>query len=100
MKVIQLKCPSCGGEVEAEDDLEVFYCKYCGQKIILSEQQASVVGAKVINRILEHRERMYDKRAAERREQQSERNKSSLIAIAILLAIFILSTIMMMRTGG
>ena len=67
MKVVKLNCPSCGSALEAEDNLETFYCKYCGQKIILAEQSKSVLGAKMFSKFLEHRERMARQKAEEER---------------------------------
>lgn len=46
MKIVSLKCPSCGSTLYPEDGLEIFYCQYCGTKIILDEQSDSAINAK------------------------------------------------------
>jgi len=35
--MINLKCPSCGGELSVPDNLKVARCLYCGSKILLGE---------------------------------------------------------------
>ena len=82
MKIIQLKCPSCGASLEAEDNLEKFYCKYCGAKIVLAEQDKAVIGAKVFKDFLAYRERNAERKAEEKRlklEKEKEEQKHLLI---------------------
>lgn len=38
MEIVKLKCPSCGAALESEDDIEVFFCKYCGAKILFDRE--------------------------------------------------------------
>lgn len=97
MKIIQLKCPSCGSALEAEDNLETFYCKYCGQKIILSEQSNAAVGAKMLKNILDHRERMYERKAEEERirreEELKERKRNDKIVLFGILGFLLLAAL-------
>ena len=72
MKIVQLKCPNCGASLEAEDNLETFFCKYCGQKIILAEQSNAQIGAKVFGKLLDHREKMHQMKAEEERIRRAE----------------------------
>jgi len=39
--MIVLKCPSCNGDLELPDNLEVAHCLYCGTKILLKEVNRS-----------------------------------------------------------
>jgi tetratricopeptide (TPR) repeat protein len=39
--MIVLKCPSCNGDLELPDNLEVAHCLYCGTKILLKESNSS-----------------------------------------------------------
>jgi len=39
--MIALKCPSCNGDLELPDNLEVAHCLYCGTKILLREEYRS-----------------------------------------------------------
>ena len=96
MKIIQLKCPSCGASLEAEDNLEKFYCKYCGAKIVLAEQDKAVIGAKVFKDFLAYRERNAERRAEEKRQElekereENKRNDRFLACMLIGFAIFFL----------
>ena len=57
MKFYSLKCPSCGSNLEIEDGLEYFYCKFCGAKIMTDHVSKSELKI----REMEHAERMADK---------------------------------------
>lgn len=37
MKLISVKCPDCGARLDFEEGRSVYYCKYCGGKILLDE---------------------------------------------------------------
>lgn len=47
MKFYDLKCPNCNANLEVEDDLDIFYCKYCGTKIMLEGRSKDAINAKV-----------------------------------------------------
>lgn len=38
LKLFQLNCPGCGAVLDCEDHLDVFFCKYCGQRIVLDDR--------------------------------------------------------------
>ena len=38
IKMISLRCPNCDQNLEVEDELDTFYCKYCGGKVMLNDQ--------------------------------------------------------------
>ncbi len=97
MKIIKLRCPSCGSVLETEDGLETFFCKYCGQKIILSEQSPDALKAKVAVKQMGHEERMqmndldYKTRMFMLGiEEKRRKDKIALIAIAIGILILLL----------
>ena len=106
MKIIQLRCPSCGSTLEAEDGLEVFYCKYCGQKIILSEQSPDALKAKVAVKQMGHEERMqmndldYKTRIFMLEiEEKRRKDKIALIGIAISILILLLILLLLKTTA-
>ena len=41
--LMELKCPRCGAELEAEEDREVLFCQYCGAKIILTDENTFTI---------------------------------------------------------
>ena len=46
MELKTLICPKCGGTLEIEDGLDTFFCKYCGNKIIIAGQSDAAYKAK------------------------------------------------------
>lgn len=62
MNMISLNCPNCNGELEVEDGLDTFFCKYCGSKIVLSGQSDAAYRAKTFIKEMEHNERMADRK--------------------------------------
>ena len=93
MEMFQLKCPHCGAELEAEDGLETFYCKYCGGKIILEGQSGNVIDAKVRIKELEHEKRLREMEIREREQIRKETYeddwKQRKMVIGILLFCFL-----------
>lgn len=51
MKLYLMKCPDCGGQLEVEEGLQFFYCKYCGSKILVDRTKLQE---------MEHEEKMSD----------------------------------------
>lgn len=37
MKIIKLKCSSCGATLEVEEDMEICLCEYCGSKVLIDK---------------------------------------------------------------
>lgn len=62
MKLKSLQCPGCGGMLEIEDGLDIFYCKYCGYKVVLSGQSKAAYDART--RV---KELQYEQAAQERK---------------------------------
>ena len=94
MKLLQLHCPACGSALEAEDDLDMFYCKYCGHKIILTDQDKSRLEAKVAMKKMDHDERVIKMEAEEKRKEFIRSVIGVLIPFAILFLVMIFCAIM------
>lgn len=97
MKIVQLRCPSCGAVLEAEDGLEVFFCKYCGQRIVLSVQSPAALNAKVAVKRMAHDERMQmndldheTEMYKLKMEEKRRKDVQSMIAIAVCIILIIL----------
>lgn len=91
MKSNVLKCPNCGAPIEIENDLDVFFCKYCGYKIILEGQTDAVINAKVCLKNMEHKEKMCDKKYnyEKYKSEQKRKYKKSKTKLTIILSITI-----------
>ena len=98
MKANALKCPNCSAPLEIEDGLDIFYCKYCGYKIMIEGQTDATINAKVHLKNMEHQEKMQDKKYSHERykiEQKDKRLKSEtkrniVLSIAIPLVACLL----------
>lgn len=56
MKLHSLNCPNCNGSLEIEDGIDTFFCKYCGNKIVLEGQSKEIINAKVKVKEFQHQE--------------------------------------------
>lgn len=75
MKANALKCPNCSAPLEIEDGLDIFYCKYCGYKIMIEGQTDATINAKVHFKNMEHQEKMQDKKYSHERYKIEQKNK-------------------------
>ena len=96
LSTYQLKCPNCGADLDAEDGIESFFCKYCGTKIVLQGQSDAVVKAKanvqIADRVVAMRDKRYEYKrykAEQARKEQEEARKKAPVYLGILLAIII-----------
>lgn len=96
--LFELKCPSCGAQLDYEEGMEYIFCKYCGTKILISDENtytfknvdyAEIEKAKNESKRISIQEDII-KREYEKDEKETRRyNKNSLI-FAGMLAVFIL----------
>lgn len=107
MNLFQMKCPNCGADLEIEDGIDSFYCKYCGTKIVLEGQSDEVLKTKrrvkLMDKAHEMQKEYYKEKARQdkqRRQQELEDAEAQsgsgwvmLILIALIVAIFIGSNI-------
>lgn len=87
MKLITLKCPNCGADIEIENGIDTFYCKYCGYKIILDGQSDAAINAKVRIKEVESNERVTRERFYIEREEKKEQNKNAFRVVFLTLAL-------------
>lgn len=92
MKLYRLKCPHCGGNLEIEEDLETFFCKYCGAKIIMdriSKSQMRVREMEHDETLSEHQMQIeIEKFKAKRTEEKME--AITMIGLYIVVTILAL----------
>lgn len=69
MKLCALKCPNCGASIEIEDEIDAFYCKYCGYKIVVNDLSDAEINAKVKIKSMKHHEKMQEKKYANDKEK-------------------------------
>ena len=99
MEFIQMKCPNCNADLEVEDSIDSFYCKYCGTKILVEGQSKHVVNAKTKLRMMDMLGDMQKEYYRDRAEREERQNKESNRAMLVMLAVMaVLLLLMYMRT--
>lgn len=88
MELKSLFCPSCGASLDVEDGLDIFFCKYCGYKILLQGQSKAAYDAKVRVKHMEHKERLQEKRDAQERYRMEFQQKYESRTAAMIFGIF------------
>jgi len=88
MELKSLSCPNCTARLEVEDGLDIFFCKYCGHKILLEGQSEAAYDAKVRVKQMEHKERLQDKHDAQERYRMEFKQKDERRTLAIVFGIF------------
>lgn len=94
MKMIQLRCPNCDAILDFEDDIgTTCYCKFCGTRILLDEQQECIVDAKVRIKELEQEryniDRKYEDRDKERKANKKTEKMFFFGAVGFFLVLFL-----------
>ena len=93
MKERSLVCPKCGATLEIEDGLDMFYCKYCGNRIVLEGQSKVAYRAKTKVKQMEHDERMVDKKHNQERyiiQQKAKTERNEMLVVALIIGGMIL----------
>ena len=114
MQLFTLKCPNCNGNLEIEDGIDTFYCKYCGYKIILDGQSEAAYVAKTRIKELEYIEKLQEKEHKQEQyrmyhqaqENMKERRATLLgkighhLAPLALIAIFMIAFYVVILVGA
>jgi hypothetical protein len=95
MNLIQMKCPNCHGDLEIEDDLDTFFCKYCGTKLYLDGQSKEVIDAKTRLKMADKElELEKERHRMELETKQAEFKDDAKRAIAAF-AVFVIAALIM-----
>lgn len=93
MKMKSLRCPNCDANIDVEDGLDMFFCKYCGYHIVLEGQTDAAYYAKVQVKEMEHKERIQEKKHSQERykieSKQKEERRSIAWCFGVLFLILI-----------
>lgn len=88
-RLINLKCPSCGAELEIAEGRDICFCTYCGAKILI-EQSDTEVKARSRERIVSDITNKANQFARERREYKERKDKSDFIKFLIGIGLLLL----------
>ena len=89
MEFIQLKCPNCQANLDAEDTLDVIFCKYCGTRIVLANVDKSVIDAQVKLKLADKQAALEKQRFQQEMEMKKFRSKDGLKTLLITMGVFL-----------
>lgn len=94
MELIQLRCPNCGAELEIENGIDSFFCKYCGTKILLHGQSKDAIKSKtklkMMDKVHEMQQTHYQQQLVKeeiKRKKAEQDRKNSMKALMIMLVV-------------
>ena len=100
MEIKSLNCPNCNGHLEIEDGIDTFFCKYCGNKILLAGQSDAAYQAKTKIKEFEHEEAMKESKfkndQAEWERKEKTKNREHKQSIKYLFLMFVPILLMML----
>lgn len=95
MEFIQMKCPNCNADLEVDEGIDSFYCKYCGTKILVEGQSKHVVNAKAKIHMMDKLGDMQKEHYRDRAEREQRNNEESDKAMRSLLIIIVVLGILL-----
>lgn len=87
MKFVQLKCPSCNANLEAEDTIDTIFCKYCGTRIVIADQTKELIEAKTKLKMADkelEREQVLHQQEMEKKRYEDKQRVKDLISIVLI----------------
>ena len=82
LNIAKLECPCCGATLDVNDELDIFYCKYCGSKLIAEDLDKGRLKARLKIYELQQQERMQQsEHEFQQHEIQEERKQRRFEAI-------------------
>lgn len=92
MKMEKLICPHCGAALSVGNEIDSFYCQFCGGKILVTGQDKNAISAKVKLKEFEHKERIHKSNQEHElnkiKVEQRETKWGTSILLLLLLLIF------------
>lgn len=96
MKLYAVKCPECGATLDIDDGMKACFCKYCGHKILIDDEQQVITINQNINKNV-HIERT--KRSVNEtqiaieayKDKQHKRDTFVVFSLFLILIIFMLA---------
>lgn len=90
MKFYKMQCPSCGANLEVENELDSFFCKYCGTKIFIADQDHYLINAKARIKELNIKAQSEKLKQENELEIKKQDDKTFIIVMAIVLFFMII----------
>ena len=70
MKLIRIKCPGCGANLEVNQELDKVMCNYCGTQVLIDDEASKIV--RIEKAKLESRKNNYEQYMREKKDKNKE----------------------------
>ncbi len=87
MKIIKMKCQSCGANLEVDPNREYMFCKYCGEKQLIDDGTIRVEINNVIRDEAQIKHEEVNMKNAEIKELKMQADAESKTRTALLIAL-------------
>lgn len=91
MNMIGIKCPHCGADLKINDEIDMFYCNFCGGQIFMDGLSDAAYESRTKIKGMKHEEVMLDKKYEhEKYIKEIEYKKDKKVKIFIYSLLFLL----------
>ena len=91
MNMIGVKCPHCGADLKINDEIDMFYCNFCGGQIFMDGLSDAAYESRTKIKGMKHEEVMLDKKYEhEKYIKEIEYKKDKKAKIFIYSLLFLL----------
>ena len=91
MNMIGIKCPHCGADLKINDEIDMFYCNFCGGQIFMDGLSDAAYESRTKIKGMKHEEVMLDKKHEhEKYMKEIEYKKYKKVKIFIYSLLFLL----------
>lgn len=98
MNMKGVKCPHCGADLKINDEIDIFYCNFCGGQIFMDGLSDAAYESRTKIKGMKHEEVMLDKKYEhekymEKSKRTEERRKGK-IALIIFIALCVIEILL------
>lgn len=87
LKLYAVKCPECGATLEIDDGMKFCFCKYCGNKIVIDDEQQVITINKNVR--IEQTNRRIDEAALAREAYKDKKDRrDNVVFFLCMLCLF------------
>ena len=91
MNMIGIKCPHCGADLKINDEIDMFYCNFCGGQIFMDGLSDAAYESRTKIKGMKHEEVMLDKKHEHvKYMKEIEYKKDKKVKIFIYSLLFLL----------
>lgn len=91
MNMIGIKCPHCGADLKINDEIDMFYCNFCGGQIFMDGLSDAAYESRTKIKGMKHEEVMLDKKHEHEKylaeSKQTEERRKGKIALIVFIAL-------------